>query len=887
MTTTAETMTKRLFYRILLGVALAVLVTSGAGNARAAEGRGFDSTRTVLENGLTVLVTEMPDNPMVSLYALVRAGSATEGRFLGSGISHFLEHLMFKGTHSQAVGKIAASIQAIGGTINASTGMDFTIYTVTVPAEFFTTALDVLADMIQNPDFDPDELEKERAVVFREIIMNEDNPRRELISRLFETAYLNHPYRLPVIGFRPVLETISRDDVQEYYRAHYSPNNMVFSVAGNVRAAEAAGLIAEAFAGFQRREDHPRHLPVERAQITPRHFEKEFSTQVALMALAFPGVSLLDPDLFALDVLAKIFGQGRMSRLHQALYENDKEKLVYSVTAWNHTPVDPGLFVIQAALDESLIEKVREVIRAEIQRVRDKKVSAGELERAQRQVISEHVQGQQTTDDVAYRQAVDHAFTGDHDFSARYVERIQQVSREDIARAAKKYLDPSALSTVVIRPLSAPDQEGEPKGAVKRSVETAGAIEKIVLENGLTVLARRDSTLPWVNFQLVMTGGSRQEEASLTGLSRLFQSVWTRGTKSMSAGEIDEFVESRGMVLGAHAGRNSVGLSLACLGEDVDAALGLLADIARNPVFADDQVSRARDDQLAAIDRQRDDIFQFTGQVLREALYPAHPLRFNLDGTRESVEAVTRDDLAAYHRALAVPSNMVLAVYGDIDLAEITARVKKLFADQPPGKMEISRFTGTAVPQPARLVQTLPKQQAMLMIGFHGPDMFAGDRYAVELAASVLGSSFSGRLFNTVREEFGEAYSVGGAFIPSLDTGMIYFYVLTEPGSIPKVEKLARAEIRRLSAEPVSEKELRDMKSYLAGTFQGSLQTSAALALTTALDEAYGLGYDNYRSYRDGLEAVTPADVSRAAQAYLDLDKAVTVVTLPETAAAP
>jgi zinc protease len=880
-------MIKRRFYPVLLALTLTVLVSRGSAIAgpRAAVERGFKSTRTVLDNGLTVLITEMPDNPMVSLYALVRAGSATEGRFLGSGISHFLEHLMFKGTHSQAVGEIAASIQAIGGTINASTGMDFTIYTVTVPAEFFTTAMEVLADMIQNPGFDPGEIEKEREVVFREIIMNEDNPRRELISRLFETAYLNHPYRLPVIGFRPVLEGISRDDVTEYYREFYSPNNMVFSVAGNVRAAEASGLIAEAFAGFRRRQDRPRNLPVERARITPRYFEKEFSTQVALVAMSFPGVSLLDPDLFALDILAKIIGQGRASRLHQALYENEEEKLVYAVTAWNHTPVDPGLFVIQAELDDSLVEKVNGVIRTEIDRVRNKGVSAGELKRAKRQVVSEYVQSRLTTGGVAHQQAVDQAFAGDHGFSARYVELVQQVSREDIARVAGKYLEPSALSTVVIRPRAAP--EGEPEGAEEVSGEAAGAVEKTVLENGLTVLTRRDPALPWVNFQLVMQGGSRQEDASATGLSRLLQSVWIRGTKSMSAKEIDELVESRGMVLDAHAGRNSVGLSLACLGEDIDAALGLLADIALQPAFAEDQVSRARDDQLAAIDRQRDDIFQFTGQALREALYPAHPMRFNLDGTRESVEALTRDDLAAYHRALAVPSNMVLAVYGDIDPVEITSRVKKLFAARPPGKTEISRFTAAALAEAARSVRTLPKQQAMLMIGFHGPDMFAGDRYAVELAASVLGSSFSGRLFNTVREEFGEAYSVGGAFIPGLDTGMVYFYVLTVPESIPKVEELARAEIKRLSAEPVSEKELRDMKNYLAGTFQGSLQTNAALALTTALDEAYGLGHDNYRSYREGLEAVTPGDVSRAARTYLDLDKAVTAVTLPDTAAVP
>lgn len=841
----------------------------------------FETEQQVLDNGMTVLVTPMPDNAMVSLYALFKTGSATEGRFLGSGISHLMEHLMFKGTHSQEVGEIASSIQALGGTVNASTSMDFTIYTVTVPARFFSKALNVLADMVQHPNFDPDEFNKERDVVIQEMLMNEDKPQRELIRRLYEKAYLNHPYRLPVIGFRSVLEGLQREDVQEYYRTNYTPNNMVFSVAGNVQPRNVMPMIAEVFSEFTRRQDVPRNLPVERDQIMPRYFETPFATQVTLMAMAFPSVSLLDEDLFALDVLAKILGQGRSSRLYQTLYE--KEKMVYSITSWNHTPVDSGLFVINAALDAGNLTKVQEQVRAQIESVRSKGVTSAELRKAKRQVISEFVSANQTTENLAWRQAVDYAFTGDAHFSLQYVEKIQEVNREDILRVAQAYLRPSAMTTVVIRPREDFSESVSAEVVEDNPSDSPVKIEKVVLKNGLTLLLRPDATFPWVNFQAVFQGGGRLETDTTNGLSQLFEKVWTRGTKTRSAVQIDDFLESKGMDIGTHAGRNSVGLSLACLSDDVVEGLSVFKDILLNPVFPEEQLEKARADQIKDIGRQQDNIFQYTARVLRDNLYQVNPMRFDMNGTIESLAGLKREDLQTYYHSVISPSNMVLAVYGDIDTQDMIRRLEKAFGDMVTFKTEIPVFSEPAITQPVRVVENLPKQQAMLMVAFHALDIYQEDHYKLEVLAAILGSSFSGRLFNVVREKFGEAYTLGGALQPGLDTGFTYFYVLTGPESIETVEALVRAEIERLKREPVSEEELQNMKNYLIGSFESGLQTNSALALTTALDELYGLGYDNKDTYKERVQAVRSEDISQMARRYLDLNKSVTVIMIPES----
>jgi zinc protease len=186
------------------------------------------TSKVVLDNGLTVLITEMPSSPVVAVYALVKTGSATEGEFLGTGISHFLEHMLFKGTHGRGVGEIAAKIQAIGGEINAATGKDYTIYTITVPFEQFDVALDVLADMLMHSTMEPEEVERERSVIFSEMKMHNDNPDRKIQEIKDKNIYLRHPYRHPIIGYETALAGVTRDDLLEYYRRFYVPDNTIF-----------------------------------------------------------------------------------------------------------------------------------------------------------------------------------------------------------------------------------------------------------------------------------------------------------------------------------------------------------------------------------------------------------------------------------------------------------------------------------------------------------------------------------------------------------------------------------------------------------------------------------------------------------------------------------
>ncbi|MCK5259551.1 MAG: insulinase family protein [Candidatus Omnitrophica bacterium] len=840
-------------------------------SSHAFEERSF---KDILDNGLTVLVTEIPSSPVVSLYALVKTGSATEGKFLGAGISHFLEHMLFKGTHGRDVGELAACIQAVGGKINASTGMDYTIYTITVPHGSFDVALDILSDMLANAEMDAQEVERERNVIFSEMRMRNDNPDAKINELTFKNVFIAHPYRHPVIGYRSLFAGITREDLIEYYRERYAPNNTVFSVAGNVDAKEAFLKVKETFKDFKRRHSVIRNLPREPKQISPRRYEEEYPTELTRLSMSFGSTELLHPDLYALDVLAKILGQGKSSRLYLDIYK--KQALVHSISASNYTPIDRGIFWIDCLLEQENVDAVIGAVLRQVDEVKVKGVKPAELAKAKQQVRSEHVLRHKTSASIAYAQAFDEAFAGDPHFSKKYVEGIARVTLDDIKRVANMYLVESGLTTVVLKP---GEKDAEEKTETRIIAEKK--IQKHVLDNGLTVLLKEDHAFPLVAVRLVANGGVRQETVERNGLFSMLASTWTKGTKNYSANGIAEKVESLGMRLGGFSGRNSFGLSMEFLAEQLPTALDLLKELVAHPTFPEEETVKVKEQKRTIIRRREDNIFASTAYVLKKTLFLTHAFRLEEEGTIESVDRITRNDLTAFYKRFVVPGNMVISVFGDIDAEDVLNDIKKSFASLKDGELTLKVHKEDPPEQPREEILIMNKEQAMVMFGFQGLTFHDPDAYGLEVLAAILGSSFNGRLFTNIRDQLGDAYTLGGNFLPGPDAGFVYFYVLTAEEEVEKVKDLLKKEIKRLQSEHVPGKELKDIKTYLKGTFKASQETSASLNFMVSLDELYGLGFDHYQGYDGRIDEVTQEDIKRLAREHLDLNKAAVVVTMP------
>ncbi len=851
--------------RIALGVVTACLTLLAASTALASV------EKFTLDNGLTVLVSEMPSSPVAAVYAWVKTGSANEGKFAASGITHFVEHMVFKGTARRAAGVIPEEARAMGGYINASTGYDHTAYILSVPREKLDHALDLVADMVMNPAFDAAELERERAVILKEMRMIRDKPERKLDDLVYNTVYHVHPYQFQIIGREDVFSALKRDDLLEYHRLLYVPNNMIVAVAGGITSKDALELVKKYFGGYPARSFPLRNVPQEPEQIAPRRLVIAYPTSITRVSLAYHGVPLLDPDLYALDVLAMAMGQGESSRLYLDLYK--QRRLVESIAAVNDTPQDRGFFEVSFLVKGQDPARAAAAVEAMFQEVKEKGLVPEELAKVKRQVMANNIYERQTAEGMAWKSAADEAFTGDADFSTRYLEGVRTVTAEDVKRVARRYLTPARLSVVILRPRPV-EMPARPDARQAKS-----GIEKVVLPNGLVLLLQEDHALPLVSVNAVFNGGMRRETLALNGLSALLGSVWTKGLPGKSADEIHRDVESRGASLSGYAGRNSFGLEMSFLSEDMPFMMDYFGKFMAGPAFPEAEIDRTKEELRTALVARKDNVLQTSSRVLVEELFKTHPFRLDTLGTGESIGRVTRADILRVFHDCIRPDNGVVAVFGDIDPAAVRKDLERRLGGMKPGKMPLPVF---AEELPASLqVRELPlqKDQAAVIFGFRGPMISSADRYAAEVLVNILGSSMGGRIFTRVREELGKAYSVSGGMIPGVDAGMLSFFALTTNESQAPVRAIMEEEFARIRREPVSVKELDAARVYLISDMARDMQTLGAQAGTRAVDELLGLGYSNADAYAAHIAAVTAEDVRAAAMAYLDVAHAALVLT--------
>ena len=831
-------------------------------------------TITTLDNGLTIIVREDHSAPVVSAQSWAMAGSVHEGKWLGAGLSHVLEHMLFKGTTSRPGSRIDQEVQEAGGYMNAYTSFDRTVYHIDVPNTGARTAIDILCDIMQHATLPPDELAKEMDVIRREMDMNVDDPNRRASRRLFETAYTRSPYRLTVIGYPDIFNEIKPDDIHSYYREKYSPNNVFFVVAGDIKTDDVIAQIREAYKNSKAKALPPIVLPEEPTQTAPREIVEEAPIEMGHMHFAWHIPELRHPDVPALDVMAVLLGHGRSSRLYQEVRE--KQAVAHHVDAWTYSPGNTGLLGISAVVDADQFTATRDAVLAEVEKIKSGTVSADELGKAMKQFVAGTLASRKTMDGQAGDLGSSWLAANDLTFSERYLAAVKRVTPADVQRVARHYLTPEN------RTLSALLPEGTaPKAAAINESNTDGPIQKFELPNGLRLLVKENHRLPFVEFRTAFQGGVLAETIANNGITQLMAKTIIKGTQRRSAEDIAREIESVGGSLDTYGGNQSFGVNAEVLSSDFTIGLDLLADVILNPSFPAEAFEREQEVQIANLQARKDDLLKSASIAMRRKLFGDSSYGLDVLGTEETVTALKAADLKAHHAKLAVPNNCVLAIYGDVKATEVKAAVQKAFAGWKKGTDLRPPTSGLRPPTSARIEEYRDKKQAVLVVGFPGTTIHSEDRYALELiqeACSDLGS----RLFMRVREQMGLAYYVGAQHFPGVVPGYFAFYTGTMPEKVDLVEKELLREAELLCAEGLTEAELKRAKSKIIGQKKISRQDLGHLASTTALDELYALGYQHIDAEDALYEAVTLAQVKAAAIKYLKPGSAVIAIVKPE-----
>ncbi len=841
-----------------------------------------DERIAVLSNGLTVILKAHRTAPVVAVRMYCKTGSIYEQEYAGSGISHLFEHLLHAGattTRSEADSKKILS--ELGDNTNAFTSYGTTCYFINTEKQKLATAVDLLSDWITRPAFPDQAFKREWGVVQRELERDIDEPDSQLSDMTMETMYLRHPIRFPIIGHKQAVQSLTKNDIIAYYRRMYVPDNVVVSIAGDMSLDDALAAVAKSFASFERRPLRTITLPEEAEMTTPRASTRRMNVQAAVLRLAWPSIRLTDPDLYALDVLSFVMTQGESSRLMRTLVR--EQQLAYAVDSFSWTPEwARGLFVITARLDPKNVEAAKAAVWTEIRRLQAEPVSDEELDQAKRQKMSEHVFARQTAEEIADSMASDFIATGDAHFSDNYVDRIQELTPEEIRSAASRYLLPESTGTIMILP------RGEAAAETQPAPERTAPARKITLDNGLRVILRRDASAPLVSVQLYCLGGLVCEDPSNNGISNILAELLLRGTRTRSAEEIARFFDSRGANIDGGSGLNTFYVRCEVLKDDFDDAMQVFSDIVQHPAFAAEELERLRPRVLDAISRIDESWRSELDACFRERFFSKSPYRMLSIGRTDSVRQITPASLAAFFGRFMAGPNAVLAVFGDIDDAKAEALVRRLFAGLP-ARVAAPRPAippEPAIERPTLFIKTAPpdRKAAGIYVGFRGMDVAnTKDRYPMAVLDTIMsGYTYpSGWLFDALRGGDRDlVYEVHAVNVVGVEPGYFGMYAACQPERVNEVYRIMMEKVARARAGTFDDEELRQAKSVIVATDLMQSRTNDARAAQAATDELYGLGFAHRDQYAARINAVSLDDVRRVAGQYLT--QPIVVVVTPD-----
>lgn len=882
-----------------------------------------------LPNRMIVVAQELKSAPVVSAQVYVKTGSIYEQEHVGAGLSHFLEHLLAGGaTKTRKETESNAILGQIGGQTNASTGMDTVRYYINTTRPYASDAVDLLSDWMKNSIITQNDYERERSVIQREFEMGDGDPARIFWKLTQQSRYAAHPARHPTIGYLDEFLKISRDEIFDFYKRMYVPNNMIFVVTGDIDRRKVVDQITDLWAGVAPRPLPKLAFPVEPAITSPRSASGMADIERPRLRLAWPGTKLGDEHDYALDLLATILGDGESSRLVRSI--RDAKRLMNTVTSYNQSMHwGEGFFGIEGevavsrsqaiastqpapgtAADKSsqdpiavAVEAAKAAVLEQVALVRDNGVTEDELARAKRQITASHAYGTQTAHALAERLAGDIIATGDPDYMARYVRSIQDVTPAQIKAAAQKFITTDRLLSLTLLPapagtrtppLARPAQDVNPASLPQEPADidnaplskriaaakdtgdqrllTSEPVRKVVLPNGLRLLVGRSSLVPAVAIQWYQTGGQLIDPAGKEGTANAMALMLSKGTKTRSAIDIAQTVDNLGADLGSACGANSVYARATCLKQDWKTILDIFADVLLNPSFPDDEWARLQPRLLASIDRQTDSWGGELGKAFKQNYFgSSHPWSVSAAGKRDVVAALTAADLRAFHASFLAAPDSVLSIVGDVDPDEVVRQVEKLFAKMPAPQKPAVRLP-VPTPPGASLIQTQTnKKLAAVQIGL-GPGVTRDhpDFAAITLLTHVLSSFPTGWLDQALRgEQTGLVYVVGSYQVTGLVPGYVAVIFNAKPPAVAEALQKTSDVLNRARTELVDEATLARAKAaVLTDEFMGK-QSNEDRAAEAALQEMYGLGLGESEKFLAKIQSVTAEELRATAKKYL------------------
>ena len=837
-----------------------------------------------LDNGQTVIIKEVHDNPIVTIDTWIKTGSINEND-KNNGVAHFLEHLFFKGTTKHPTGEFDRILESKGAQTNAATSKDFTHYYITLPSKYFETAIDLHADMLMNPLIPRKELEKERKVVIEEIAKTNDNPENKLYENMVQSFYINHPYKRKVIGKKEIIENISREEIFNFYNSWYNPSNMITVVVGDIDTTQALDLIKK---NFNRPEAKNCKNPKYKSD---KNIEKQIEITAkdkvknGYMLIGFRGVPQENrADSYALDVLATILGDGRTSKLYQAVKE--QKQLAYSISAGHASMKDDSLVFVRANFTPENKDKVKKAIFDEITKVRNGNIDEQEISTAKNIIERDTFYARESTSNIANELGYTTLVYGDAKYYDEYIDNIKKVTKADLIRVAKKYLNPNHAVISIMLPDTAPEESikkisnvAHPKPVVVKKEKN---ITQYKLSNNLNLIINHNTLNDIVAMEIYAKGGNFIEKKAGTGT--ITASVMMKGTKKYSQIDLSQTMEQNGIKIVPANGSDYFSISVKTTKNDLPLTFDLLNEVVNNATLDKNEIERIKTEKIYAIQQNRDTPSSVAFEEFKTAIWANTPYGVTGKVMEKTIPTINKNDVEEFYNTVFYPENLVISINGNVNDEEIIKNIEQIFCTKKytnAKKFEYSNYKNKFLP--LSTAKNVKKEKdveaAWILMGWLTDGVQnKKDIAALQVIDSILGGGMSSRLFSNLRGEQGLAYQVGSSFAANVNQGVFAVYIGTNPETALHSKNELLKQINLLKKEFVSDKELQEAKDKILGNFVLSQETNMEKAYTLGWFELSGRGFDYINEFPKLIECVTPTEVIRVANKYFEKPYVFTIV---------
>ena len=844
-----------------------------------------------LKNGLTVLIKEDDRFPLVNVRLYVHAGSAYETPKI-AGISHQLEHMVFKGTEKRGPGETALEIESAGGMLNAATSFDYTVYYVEVPDDKWALGMDVVTDMAFHPAIDPAELKSEKKVVLEELERGEDTPSSKLFKTLQSMIWKGSTYEWPIIGYRETVQSFTQKDIKDYIADHYQPQSMLLVVTGKVDPNQILAEADKLLGSLENTRPFtpPATIAIPKTGSGPQVVKMSGNWNKVYLGAAFPIPHGSSGKIAGLELLSQLMGGDDTSRLYRKFkYE---KQLVDSISVSPLSLERGGMMYIHATLDVDKVDQFWSELMTELATFDPAEFTDREIERAKLNLEDSLFLTKETLSGLASKVGYFQFFENGEQAEKNYLFTLSQVTRDEMKDLYNEFIRPDQLAVAVLVPegngvsadiLTTITNEKWPvKNALKKkaAVKLTDAPTEIALPGGSKLVLLPDETLPYTAMSMYWSGGDGELTPEQQGLASLTATGLTRGTMKMTATEIQDFLSDHAASLGSTAGRNVFAVESKFPTRFTDKILPLISDTLTAPAFDETEVNRAKQDQIAGIKRREDQPLGLAFRHLFPFLYKTGPYALLHQGTPEEVQGFTNSDIIRFWNRQSMQP-FTLAVCGQYDQAAIEVFATEI-ANTLTAQDKPYEFTTPEWGKEREITMQLQdRNQSHILMLFPTPGKTDMETSAdFEMLKTAL-SGQSGLLFRDLRDKQGLAYTVTSMFWQSKNTGFIALYIGTSPDKVDQSMAGFKTVLAELAANPLPEEELERARNIIVGNYYQEHQSLISRSRQAASLMARGFDRDYEEKLIERAKNVTPQDIQEAVKKYMTVDKAYIMKVTP------